>query len=310
MDAHLHTLFSHAHTLNGHAKEATKEGLAAAVKQLEVNGVKGVYMSVAVIAGLFLVMQLLRVVLKLIVPSKTLLLLIDEFLLNVIGSACVVELGVTAGIHGVKSQLFGTCLFMFVCCKFFYVGKVGLYATPCTFLDQYYYAGRRMTFSLLFVPALLAVQFGGSLLGQFLMKDHIWCHLGEVHVAAEKALCNTQLNGALEMAFAVEFIGSVIGYIIDFTAPGSIHIPCRAAAVVLCARTMGHISGAWMNPMLAITHTFRCAGHPGDDKFFLVYWGAPFLAGIVCFELKNLISGGSSAAAKDAKSKRRTKKDN
>jgi hypothetical protein len=179
-----------------------------------------------------------------------------------------------------------------------------------TFLDQYYIAGKRLTFSLFFVPLLLAVQFGGSLLGQFLMKDHIWCHLSETHVAAEKALCHTQMKGALEYAFAAEFIGSVIGYIIDFTAPSSIHIPCRAAAIVACARTMGHLSGAWFNPMLAITHTFRCQGHPGDDKSFLVYWGAPFLAGIVCFELKNLLFGGNSAASAEAKAKRKSKKDN
>jgi len=248
------------------------------------------HLSLIAVICLAVLLQVLRIVLRTVIKDAKLLLYVDEYLANIQSSACIMELGVIASVYGSASWIPISCVFLFLFTKFTLVGIVGVVGNPLTFLMSIYTNGRVRNFSVFHVALIIAIQIGGCLSGQHLMK-YVWNHMTHDHISARDAMCLTAISGDWIKAMIAESGCVFFSVLVDFKTPKQFKPLIAALVSVVTAVLFGHYSGIFMNPIIATAHTFRCSGHASDWQHFLVYWAGPALAVCTAFELNSLTGG-------------------
>ena len=94
--------------------------------------------------------------------------------------------------------------------------------------------------------------------------------------------------------FATEMLGIFVCAFVDFNMFDSLKPITRPLMVIFVVMGFGHVTGTWMNPILATVFTFRCVGHTSDMLHVAVFWIAPLVGLFLAWELhlilKNLFT--------------------
>jgi len=135
-----------------------------------------------------------------------------------------------------------------------------------------------------------------------------WMYQDAVHqnLANESCLSTLSDTHSWYECFAIEMFGTLVCALVDFYMYTSLKPFTRPMMIVLVINNLSHVTGTWMNPMLATVFTFRCNGHSSDALHFIVYWVAPFVGIFIAWELHLLIQkfiSPSKIPAKDHKKK-------
>ncbi|XP_066919400.1 uncharacterized protein [Clytia hemisphaerica] len=235
--------------------------------------------------------------------STTARTLYDEFAGNFVCAVALMELLVlTFAKHNTYIFFASTYLVLFV--RNVYFTYLQLYESPLIFVDLYYGRGRRNHFTSLQIFNIIVVQSVACIVGQLYIK-YAWPLLDPVHQAASKENCLTTMSHhhSWYECFALEMLGTFGCTAFDFLMPVSAKPFTRPLLLCFALNYFGHVTGAWMNPMLATSFTFRCHGHDSDFMHFVVFWAAPFVGFALAWELnlfvKNLLTPSADSLEKE-----------
>lgn len=217
-------------------------------------------------------------------PS-TIRLLYDEFAGNFVCAIALQEIFVvTFAEHSLS--LFFTATYIVLFLRNIYFVYFELYETPLIFIDLYYGCGREHRFSTLHVLTVLFVQGIACVCGHVFVRT-VWPNLDAIHQAAIREGCLTTISHIHSWyeCFALEMLGTFACTIFDFQMPVNAKPFTRPLLLCLALHYFGHVTGAWMNPMLASAFTFRCHGHDSDFMHFVVFWIAPVAGFALAWEV-------------------------
>ena len=230
--------------------------------------------------------------------SQHVLTLYDELAGNLVAAVAAMELSVlTYAKH--DDIFFYSCFYIFVFMKFLYFSTFELYGSPLLFVDLYYAKDRKHPFTVLECFLIVFTQALGSWLGIVYAKQ-LWMYGDVVHSNVAEEVCLSQISQThlWYECFATEMFGTFICAFVDFNMKDSLKLFTRPLMVLFVVLRLGHVTGTWMNPMLATVFTFRCEGHTSDLLHFGVYWIAPLVGLLSAWELhlilKNFFSSNSN----------------
>lgn len=231
----------------------------------------------------FIFALLLRLIASKLFSNRTVLFHIDEFIGNLCSGVFIMELGVIGSTYGKYSAALLLAGFIHLFFKFFYFNSVQGYMSPLTFISQYYRDGRRIKFSLFFVATIVITQFVALFCAQKLAK-FIWSFEDESHVDALQWTCTTALSYPWKTAALYEAFGVLIGTSVDLITPKSMKETIGALVTMMLYFFFTHISGSFLNPVIATMFSFRCDGHESDWEHLIVYWIAPVVGLTLAWE--------------------------
>ena len=249
---------------------------------------------------------ILRLVVYRVTKSRSIHTLYDEFIGNFVAAVIVMELSVLSYAQH-STYFFITCLYVYLFIKNLYFSVLGLYGTPLSFIDLYYSKNRKHEFTLVEVCTILLSQTAASLAGISYAKL-LWMYEDAVHqnLADESCLSTISDSHLWYECFAVEMFGVFICAFVDFCMYASWKVFTRPLMTILVINNLSHVTGTWMNPMLATVFTFRCSGHISDALHFIVYWVAPFVGLFIAWEFHLLVQkfiSSTKGSTKDDKKK-------
>ena len=217
--------------------------------------------------------------------TTTLYKVADEFLAFLQMSVCVLELGVVSNIYGFSSQVTLWACFIFMIVKHVTFIRGGYVGTPLSFVDFYYDADKTRTFSFIYALIIILAEFGGSLAAHPMVKILWGQTYSEYHNKAMFIECRTTLEVSSTYGFTVEVFTTFICWTTDLLTPFYWKPPVRSVISLGLAQIFMKTSGAWMNPVLATAHTYKCVGHGDLLEHLMVYWVGPFLGVLLAREL-------------------------
>ena len=229
---------------------------------------------------------ILRFILSKFTQSQHILTLYDEFAGNLVSAVTVMELSILT--YAKHNPIFCiVSLYIFIFIKVLYFSSLELYASPLSFVDLYYAKNRKHPFTVFECFAIIVTQSLGTLIGIGFARQ-LWVHEDAVHINASEEACLSTLSEAhlWYECFAAEMFGTFICAFVDFNMKVSLKPLTRPLMILFVILGLGHISGTWMNPMLATVFTFRCSGHTSDLLHIVVYWIAPFVGLLLAWELQ------------------------
>ena len=234
---------------------------------------------------------ILRGIVYRITESTTTQLLFDEFTGNFVCAVALLEIFIiTFAEHSLYLFFAATYIVLFIRNVYFVYHE--LYETPLIFIDLYYGRGRVNSFSALHIITVVLVQSLACVCGQIFVR-YAWPHLDAVHQAANQEKCLTTMSHAHNWyeCFALEMLGTFACTVFDFQMPNGVKPLTRPLLLCLALHYFGHVTGAWMNPMLASAFTFRCHGHDSDIMHFIVFWIAPVAGFALAWEVHLFFKG-------------------
>jgi len=221
--------------------------------------------------------------------STTLRELYDEFAGNFVCAVALMELFIlTFAEH--SSNLYLVCMYLVLFVRNIYFTYLKLYETPLIFIDLYYDRGRQHEFSTSEIFYIIIVQSIACIVGQSFTKL-LWSFQDAVHknAAGEACLATLSHSHLWYECFALEMLGTFLCTTFDFLMPVRVKPISRPLVLCIAINYFGHVTGAWMNPMLATAFTFRCHGHESDVLHILVFWIAPFVGFSLAWELRMFV---------------------
>lgn len=254
-----------------------------------------IHMCFVSVAVAIILSVVIRWVVKKTTHDKHLLLHVDEFIGNFISAVFMLELFVISSKRGSNSMESVVCGFIHLFFKHIYFMNKRLYGTPLSFVDIFYSNRRKRLFSVFEVISIIATQIISLLAGQRFAKL-IWSlSKDDFHAVALEGACSTTLSPSFtwQYAFFIEAAGIFICTMIDFFTPVVLKPLVRSCVTLTLLWNYGHVSGLWMNPVLATLFTFRCKGHSSDWQHIMVYWVGPTISFFLAWELKLLLDSVS-----------------
>ena len=261
---------------------------------------------------------LLRPLVTKVSKSQQALALYYEFAGNFVAAVAAMELSVISYAK-YDVYIFFACLYIMVFLKFYIFGNMELFGSPLTFLDLYYAKDRKHVFTLLELLSVIVTQAVATWCGIVYTKQ-LWIYEDIVHknLAEEVCLSTISSTHVWYECFATEMLGTFVCTLVDFNMFDSLKPFTRPLMIMFVVMGFGHVTGTWMNPVLASVFTFRCEGHSSDLLHVAVFWIAPlvglFLAWELHFILKNLFTSSvinkkeSAVKKKDASQKKKKPK--
>ena len=225
------------------------------------------------------------------ITESTARLLFDEFAGNFVCAVALLEIFIlTFAEHSLLLFFVATYAVLFVRNIFFVYFE--LYETPLVFIDLYYGRGRVNSFSALQIFTVVLIQSLACVCGQIFVRS-AWPHLDAIHQAAiqEKCLATLSNTHGWYECFALEMLGTFACTVFDFQMPVYLKPFTRPLFLCFALHYFGHVTGAWMNPMLASAFTFRCHGHDSDVMHFIVFWIAPVAGFALAWEVHLFLKG-------------------
>lgn len=228
---------------------------------------------------------LLRFIVRKITTSLSIITHVDEYVGNLCSGVFIMELGVISTMYGKYTVIPLLAGFIHLFFKFSYFGYNRLYSSPLTFVCDYYEHARTRRFSFLNVLTIVLTTAAGLYSGQaFAMK--IWAYEDHSHVDAMYAACTTavSLSHPWTYVFLAEAGGVFVGTCMGFLWPVKFKAACGALLTMVLYFLFTHISGMYMNPVIATMFNFRCTGQRSDAEHLLIYWVAPFIGCVAACE--------------------------
>ena len=232
-----------------------------------------------------LVTLFLRPLVTTVTRSQHALTLYYEFAGNLVAAVAAMELSVLSYAK-YDVYIFFACLYVVVFMKFYYFGNMELFGSPLTFLDLYYVKDRKHVFTLLEFLSVIVTQAAATWCGIVYAKQ-LWVYEDIVHsnLAEEVCLSTISTTHMWYECFATEMLGIFVCAFVDFNMFDSLKPITRPLMVIFVVMGFGHVTGTWMNPILATVFTFRCEGHTSDMLHVAVFWIAPLVGLFLAWEL-------------------------
>jgi len=234
---------------------------------------------------------ILRVIVYRLAKSQHTQALYDELAGNFVAAVTVMELSVLSYVRH-DALFYFSCVYGYVFLKVLYFSSLELYATPLSFVDLYYAKNRKHPFTFLECVLILVTQSVGTLVGIYYAK-YVWIFEDAVHINAAEETCLSNLSEIHEWyeCFGVEMFGTFLCAFVDFNMFDSLKPVTRPLMILIVILSFGHITGTWMNPMLATVFTFRCEGHSSDLLHVAIYWIAPLVGLLLAWEIQLFFKG-------------------
>lgn len=251
--------------------------------------------------------------------SQHALTLYYEFAGNLVAAVAAMELSFLSYAK-YDTYIYLGYFYVMVFVKFYYFGNMELFGSPLTFLDLYYAKNRKHVFTVLEFVSVIVIQAVAIWCGINYAKQ-LWVYEDIVHSNLAEEVCLTTIS-ATHMwyeCFATEMLGTFVCAFVDFNMFHSLKPFTRPLMILFVAMGFGHVTGTWMNPVLATVFTFRCEGHTSDLLHVAVFWIAPLIGLFLAWELhlilKNLFTSNVNntkegvVKRKDTSQKKKAKKD-
>jgi len=256
------------------------------------------------IIGVVIVGWVLRQISRKITTDPTTLAHVDEFIVNFASGIFISELRIIRTLHGKFSIPLLVAGYIHLFFKFSYLNKVGASGSPLSFIASYYRNGRKIRFSLFYASSIIITQFVALYSAQKVALL-VWAFADQSHVDAIQVGCNTAISTSYPLYYIAlyEALGVAFGTGVSFLTPPALKAASGALVTMVLYFFFVHISGSFLNPILATALSFRCKGHTGDMEHLLVYWLAPAVGMVVAFEIwlraGSLVQGKKKVAAKE-----------
>ncbi|XP_065665409.1 aquaporin-11-like isoform X2 [Hydra vulgaris] len=239
-------------------------------------------------AAIFLVL-LVYLFIHQFTKSKSLIRYYGEFVGTFLSCVCILEINIINAIYG-STSLYGLCSAYFhLFFKNIFFVKTKLHGSPLAFIDLFYVFNRKFhsKFEIVF---MIFIQLIASLSG-FGFTRFFWVIVDQKHISALEYSCNSSLSSSYAWQYGVlmEAMGVFACVFIDLVTPNILKYFVRPSMTLILIHFFGDVTGMWMNPVLATTHTFRCLGHQSDWQHFAVYWLGPVLGLLMVWEIKLLV---------------------
>ena len=236
------------------------------------------------IAAVAVVAVIIRFLVRRITNNNVIITYVDEFVGNLCSGVFGMELGVIATMYGPYSINLLVAIFIFMFLKISYFMENDLYATPLDFIRRYYQSGKTMTFSMFFMITIIMTSMAGLYCGQKFVTL-IWVFEDRPHIDALQVVCTTAMSYPWAYAALAEGSGVFVSVLVGFILPQRLMAAGLSLMIVTFIYFFSHVSGMFMNPIIATSLTFRCKGHQSDWQHFLVYWVTPYIATAVGWEV-------------------------
>lgn len=257
-----------------------------------------------VLAG-FVLGELLRIVLKRVLPKKfhpyakelisTFQLSVYAFEINVVGKFYSAWVGLS-------------CSFVLLTLKNTELILEGALANPCAIwegvIDKKGYFFTRDN-----VAKITCQVIGGIL--SFPFTQVIWqAKWSDFHEKQVERGLQSTLEVSLMYGFLIETLGTFITTMCDFLSRGpalkNFNAVIRAASIVVVCYFLAETTGVWMNPALATAQTFVfCTRQEAIHEHLFVFWLGPTIGTLIAIQVKSLLSMSQPQKAKDKKTNER-----
>lgn len=231
--------------------------------------------------------------------DEKVLVFVDEFVGQAASSVFMVQFGMIGKEYG--PIILGALVFIhFLARNVYFAYSNRLYDNPVAFVGAYYSEGRKISASPFTIAGVLATQIGALLAGQAFAK-FVWSFGDEAHIEAIGAECASALSTEYSCQHAAFFEALGVFVLVTVglvTSQTKVQVVALSVAATALVTFMSHVTGQFMNASIATAYTYRCAGHPDEWKFFMVYWIAPMVGMAFAWEMwlgidkaKKLIKG-------------------
>lgn len=257
----------------------------------------GFHWSISAILAGFLVGELLRMILRRILP-KDYYAYCNELISTFQLSVCVFEISVIGKFYNKWIAL--SCSFVLLALKNAEYIFEGAFANPCGMLEDIVY---KKAYWVRDNVAKIGFQLIGGLLSfpfiQFLWQS-TW---SEFHYQQVKKGLRSTLEVSLLYGFSIEIIATFVSQMSDFLSRGHVlkkfNSVIRAASCVILCYFLAETTGTWMNPALATAQTFvYCKRKEVISEHLFVFWLGPMLGTLAAIGLNSLLLKPATTATK------------